>query len=156
MPDAISSAVHLAVSDALDVLRRSVAGLDSEALNWEPAGPETNSIAVLTVHALAATRLLIHLGLGLEQPPRDRPAEFATVADDAPGLLAHIDANGAACLALLETAPDSVDWSAPRRMVRADGSSTERSAAFWIIHAADHLRGHADEAALTRHVWEHR
>ena len=151
MADAIITATRDLAGDAFDVLRRSVDGLDADALNRRPAGPDTNSIAVLATHALGATRLLMSLAVGAPLPARDRDAEFAATATGPDALLGAIDAIAAECLAILDDAGE-VDWGAPRRRTRSDGSVWEMTAGYALLHALDHLRGHADEAALTRYV----
>jgi hypothetical protein len=151
MADPIITATRELCGDAFDVLRRSVDGLDADALNRRPGGPDTNSIAVLVTHALGATRLLMNLAIGAPLPARDRDAEFAMSATGPDALLGAIDTIAAECAAILDGA-GSVDWSAPRSRTRADGSVWEMTAAYAMLHALDHLRGHADEAALTRHV----
>jgi hypothetical protein len=156
MPDPIVTAARRLTAEALDVLRAASDGLTAEALDWKPAGPDTNSIAVLTIHSLHATRLLARLALGLTQPERDRSSEFTSSGHDAADLHRLLDEIGGECLASLDGAPDTIDWSATRRYVRDDGSSTEGSAAYFILHSVDHLRGHADEAGLTRYCWDTR
>lgn len=150
MPDPIIAAARRSVADSIEVLRAAVTGADGAALNRRPAGEETNSIAVLTTHALLSTRMHLHLALGLAAPPRNRPAEFAATADTGP-LLEMIQTLGTECLALLDGA-GAIDWAAVRSFTRADGTSMEMTAAWALIHGIDHLRGHADEASLTRHL----
>jgi hypothetical protein len=151
MADPIITATRELAGDAFDVLRRSVDGLDADALNRRPGGPDTNSIAVLVTHALGATRLLMNLAVGAPLPARDRDAEFTASVTGADALRGAIDTIAAECLAILDAA-GSVDWNAPRSRTRADGSVWEMTAAYAMLHALDHLRGHADEAALTKHV----
>jgi hypothetical protein len=150
VPDPITSAARRAVADSIEVLRTAVTGADASLLNRRPAGDQTNSIAVLATHALMSTRMHLKLALGLPVPARDRGAEFATVADAGP-LLELIETVGAECLDLLDRA-GAVDWGANRSLTRADGTTAEMTAAWALIHGVDHLRGHADEASLTRHV----
>ena len=152
MPDPILEAARRAVAQGADTLRRAVGDLPAEALNWRPAGPDTNSIAVLTTHAMHATRILATMAAGLPAPARDRAAEFAAVADGAEALLALIDILAAECATILN-ACEGVDWSTPRTRRRDDGSIVEMTAAEALLFAVTHLRGHADEAALTRHFW---
>lgn len=152
MTDPFVPAARRAIGEAVDTLRRVVDGLPAEGLNWVPAGDETNSIAVLTTHAMHATRLLLHVAAGLPPPPRDRASEFAATADDSAALLRLIDDVAGDCARALDAA-ETVDWSVVRRRTRDGGEVVEMSAAFALIHAVDHLRGHADEASLTRHVW---
>ena len=118
MADPIITATRELAADALAVLRRSVDGLDVDALNRRPAGPDTNSIAVLVSHALGATRLLMNLAIGAPLPARDRDAEFAASATDPDSLLEAIDVGAAECLAILDGAGE-VDWSSTRRRTRS-------------------------------------
>jgi hypothetical protein len=151
MTDPIIAAARRAAVDSFDVLRACVTGLDARALNARPASEDTNSIAVLATHAMSATRVLLRVAVGLPEGTRDRDTEFATIAPGPDAVLAVIDSIAADCLAILEGA-DGVDWGATRRRTRGDGSISEMSAAYALIHGIDHLRGHADEASLTRHV----
>jgi len=152
MPDPIVQAARRAVAGSAKTLRQAAADLPAEALNWRPAGPDTNSIAVLTAHAMQATRLLLTMAAGLPPAPRDRAGEFAAVADGPESLLAMVDGLAAECAGVLD-ACEGVDWGTPRTRHRDDGSLIEMSAAAALFHAVEHLRGHADEAALTRHLW---
>jgi hypothetical protein len=149
--DPIIEATRRVIDDIFDTLRTVVDGLPAEALNWIPAGEEdTNSIAVQITHGLHATRRL--LNFATEQPqqaPRDREAEFGASVDGPESLLRLIDEVAADCTFTLDNAAVA-DWGEMRRL-RSSGE--ELSAAFLIIHAAEHLRGHADEASLTRHMW---
>jgi len=152
MTDPVCDAARRFIGLGFDTLRRAVDGLSAEALNWKPAGDETNSIAVLATHAAHATRLLVHMAAGLELPPRDRPAEFAASVDGPGPLLALIDHLAAECDTVLDGAAGT-DWTAPRARTRSDGTSVEVPAIDALFQAVEHLRGHADEASLTRHLW---
>lgn len=143
------------VDEAVASIRRSVEGLDAESLNRRPAGPDTNSIAVLATHAMAATRLWLAVAVGGPVPDRHRAAEFETVAADAGGLLAMIDSVSADCHESLATA-GPVDWGETRWFTRDDGSGFEVTAAFALQHAVEHLAAHASDASLTRHLWDGR
>ena len=154
MPDPIIEATRRVVDDAFDKLREVVGDLPAEALNWRPAGEDdTNSIAVLTTHALHSTRRLLSFATGQpQQAPRDRVAEFAADVDGPKPLLRLIDEVAADCTATLDRS-DVADWAEMRQLKRSGEETVEMSAAFAIIHAVEHLRGHTDEASLTRHVW---
>ncbi|HAX81781.1 MAG TPA: hypothetical protein DCY40_04360 [Actinobacteria bacterium] len=151
MSDPIIAAARRAAAESFGVLEAAVDGLDARALNARPAGEDTNSIAVLTTHALKSTRMLLGIAVGQPPLPRDRPAEFAATATGPEALLELLGTLGADILATLDDA-GTVDWSAVRSFPRADGTRAEMTAAWALIHGIDHLRGHADEAALTRHV----
>lgn len=151
MPDPFITAAHKLFDDAVGVLRDAVGETAAADLNTKPAGEDTNSIAALVAHSLGATRLLVAVAVDAPHPQRDRAGEFATTVPGREALLAMIDAQAAEVTATLEGA-GAVDWSANRSFTRADGSIAEMTAAFALLHAIDHLRGHADEASLTRHV----
>ena len=152
--DPIVAASKRLMSEALDILRTAVTGASDEALEWEAAATEhTNSIAALTRHGLGATRSMLATCFDLEAPDRDRDAEFNAPSGGADTLLSLIDDLGAECLQILDDAPETVDWSENRPITRRDGSTLDLTSAFWMIHIVEHLRGHADEAGLTRHVW---
>jgi hypothetical protein len=152
MADPIVAAARRTVADGFDTLRRVIAGLPADALNWRPAGEDTNPLAVLATHAGHATRFMLHLALDLPLPPRDRPAEFVATAESAESLIGLLDGIAADCDRALAS-PPPVDWSSRRRRTRDDGEVVDESAAYVLLHAVEHLRGHADEASLTRHAW---
>ena len=86
---------------------------------------------------------------------RDRPAEFAAQAEDGESLLRLVDGLSAECLAALDGA-GPVGWGVLRQRRRDGGEVVEIPAAEALLHAVEHLRGHADEASLTRHLWLNR
>lgn len=151
MSDPFITAARRLFDDAVGVLRDAVTGADAAVLNTKPAGDDTNAIAALVAHALGAARLLVAVAVDAPHPHRDRPGEFATTVPGPEALLAMIDAQVVEVTATLDRAL-AVDWSATRSFPRADGSTAEMTAAFALMHAIDHLRGHADEASLSRHV----
>lgn len=151
MSDAIVEAARRAVAGSVDTLRQA-ADLSAEALNWRPVAPDTSPIAVLTTHAMHSTRVLLTMAAGLPPAARDRALEFAAVADGPESLLALIDGLSAECDAMLDACA-GIDWTTPRQRRRDDGSILEMPAAEALLFAVTHLGGHADEAALTRHLW---
>jgi hypothetical protein len=140
------------VAGGFSALRSVVEAVPAEALNWRPGGEETNSIAVLVTHAAYSTRMLLAMALGLPMLPRDRPAEFAAHAEDGESLLRLVDGLSAECLAALDSA-GPIHWGALRQRERDNGEIVQIPAADALFHAVEHLRGHADEASLTRHLW---
>jgi hypothetical protein len=150
--DPIVSAARRFIGGGFATLRSVVEAVPAQALNWRPAGEETNSIAVLVTHAAYATRMLVAMALGLPLPPRDRPAEFAARAEDGESLLRLVDGLSGECLAALDRA-GPVDWGALRERRRDSGEVVQIPAAEALFYAVEHLRGHADEASLTRHLW---
>jgi uncharacterized damage-inducible protein DinB len=155
--DPLLAAAAALLDDSLNDLRAALDGLSTEALNWRPAGAETNSIAVLATHSLHSTRAWLTVALGLPYPERDRPSEFRTEAPDAMGLHALLEDFGGQCRRMLLDARD-IDWSAMRATAPRNrpGASEDESAAFSIVHALQHLREHTGQMALTRQLWEQR
>src|SRR4029450_10746073 len=85
MSDPTIDADRDVLAESLDKICRGIAGLTVDQLNAKPAGRETNSVAVIATHALASTRSYMSIAVGAPPPPRDRPAEFRTVAADGVG-----------------------------------------------------------------------
>jgi hypothetical protein len=157
MPDPTVTAAATIFEESVQGLRGAIEGLPAEALNWRPAGEDTNPIAVLAAHAMGSTRSWLAVALGASLPERDRAAEFRTVADDAESLLGHVDTVAAECRKLLATT-DPFDPGAIRTShVRASAGRAEVVSGAWaMLHAAEHLREHMGHAQLTRQLWERR
>jgi uncharacterized damage-inducible protein DinB len=137
------------LDESLDELRRGVAGLTVDELNARPAAGETNSIAVIVTHALGATVSWLSLATGAPLPPRDRDAEFRTVAGE--DFAARTEDSIARCLAILDDAewdPALVrtpDWN-PRL------AEEPRTAAYAAAHALAHLGEHVGHLHMTREL----
>jgi uncharacterized damage-inducible protein DinB len=154
-PDPIIAAGREIIDQALSDMRGCIAGAQPQALNWQPAGDGTNSIAVLAVHSLHSTRSWLSVALGATLPPRDRPAEFLASAADVAALVATIDGMESDCIALLDAAT-APDWSAARQThPRPAGDEPSRVPAAWaFLHALEHLREHVGQMLLTRQLWD--
>lgn len=155
--DPFVMAAREALDDALGDVRASIEGAPAAALNWRPAGDDTNSIAVLGVHAMSSTRSWLAVAMGAPLPPRDRDSEFRATQEDAGALLSFVDAMRADCIALLELpAPD--DWGIARKThARPAPDAPDHVAAAWaLLHALEHLREHAGQLMLTRQLWDAR
>ena len=154
--DPVLASARDLVGDSVTELRSSIQGLPVEALNWRPAGEQTNSIAVLVTHTLHSTRMWLSMAMGAPLPERDRDSEFRVAATDAAALLRLVDKLSEDCRVVLRSAED-MDWAALRRTQGRGGDAPpEVSAAFALIHATEHLRGHVDQISLTRHLWDQR
>jgi hypothetical protein len=154
MPDPVLTSARAVLRTARDDLRAAVDGLPADALNWKPAGDETNSIAVLTSHSLLSARMWLSVAVAAPLPDRDRDAEFDVTAASADELLARAGGLFDECLDL--TSKDrSVDWGAVRKHWDA-GREFELFAAWALIHALEHLREHIGHIGLTRQIWEQR
>jgi uncharacterized damage-inducible protein DinB len=156
MTDPIVSAARSMFDDSVEAMRSAIEGAPPEALNWRPAGPETNSIAILAVHAITSSRTWLTVAVGAPEPERDRDAEFRTEAADADELLATFDGIAVDCRAALST-EEKIDWAAPRTPRRRPGAAPETIVAGWtLLHAVEHLREHVAHLQLTRQLWDAR
>ncbi len=157
MTDSITPSARFVLRESLGELRAAVEGVPAEALNWRPAGEETNSIAVLATHVLLSTRSWLAIAVGAPLPERDRPSEFLVTEEDPLALLRLVDEMSAECTVLLRDAGE-VDWSAKRKIdaLAWDPGVMEVPAAFAILHALEHLGQHVAHCSLTRQLWESR
>jgi len=157
MSDPVVVAAQEIFEDSIEDLHDSVSGLPADALNWRPAGDETNPIAVLAVHAMGATHSWLAVAFGAPLPERDRDAEFLTVAEDAPTLVTQVDVQAEACRTLFANAdpfePATMRTSHSRMR---SGEFEVVSGAWALLHAVEHLREHVAHALLTRQLWERR
>ncbi len=168
--DPILVAAQEVLALALTEMRGCIEGASPEALNWRPGGDDTNSLAVLVVHALASTRGWLCRATAAPTPPRDRDAEFIARAADATALLVHFDEIARDCTELLDQ-PTAVDWGAMLEDIerapdgfrfRVPPSPPDRNSptgvlAGWaLIHALEHLREHEGQMFLTRQLWDQR
>jgi hypothetical protein len=137
------------LEESLDELRRGIAGLSVEQLNVAPAGGDTNSIGVIVTHVLGSTLSWLSLAMGAPLPPRDRDAEFRSVADA--GFAAWTEGMIGRCLAVLDAGawdPSRVGtpvWS-PRL------AEEPRTAAYAASHALAHLGEHVGHLHMTREL----
>lgn len=135
---------------SLDAMRRAIADAAPELLDWRPAGEDTNSIAVIAVHAITSTRWWLSLAITGSAPERDRPSEFRTKVSNAEELVSIVDPLIADSRKLLEF-DEPLDLAASR----TDPRNGETVTAAWaLFHAVEHLREHVAHAELTRQVWD--
>jgi hypothetical protein len=153
-PDPLLTSARNILRTARDDIRTATDGLPLEALNWRPAGDETNSIAVLANHVLSSTITWLTVAVDEPLPERDRPSEFEFAADSPEAFAAMVDERFERCLAL--TSKDrSIDWSAIRKHWDAT-SGVEVLAAWALVHALEHLGEHVGHITLTRQLWDAR
>jgi uncharacterized damage-inducible protein DinB len=156
MTDALLQSATYVVKEDLKDLREALAGLPGEALDWKPAGEDTNSIAVLVTHVLHSTRSWLCVAVGAPLPDRDRDSEFKVKSDDAEAIAAFVEDFSSQITALLENAGD-VDWSVVRMAHARPGDKDQRVPATWaLLHGIEHLREHIAHIGLTRQLWEAR
>jgi len=154
MTDPITPSASYVLKGCLEELRAAVEGVPAEALNWKPAGEDTNSIAVLATHVMNSTRSWLSIAVGAPLPARDRDAEFRASEDDPAALLRLVDEMAEECRALLRDAGE-VDWGAVRKTHFRPGNAPEEvPAAYALIHALEHLGQHVAHCSLTRQLWE--
>jgi hypothetical protein len=147
---AVEAARDIATT-SLDAMRRAIVDAPAQLLNWRPADEDTNSIAVIAVHAITSTRWWLSVAITGQAPGRDRPAEFRTKVSDAEELLSIVDPLIADARELLAFDGD-FDPGATRTDPREGGSAT--TAAWALTHAVEHLSEHVAHAELTRQMWE--
>ena len=132
------------LKDAHERFRQVVTDMTAEQLN-ATLGPDTNSIAVLTIHALGAERQVLEL-VSEQEPERDRDAEFRTRAESAEQLLAALDRADAL---VDELVPKLTPQQLEQPLFRND---LTLAGARWLIRAFGHVREHAAHAELTKQL----
>lgn len=148
--DPTLEAVRDVLADGFEEIRRALDGVASVELNARPGGEGTNSLAVIAAHSLASTRSWLSLAMGAPLPPRDRPAEFRTVAGD--GFVAWVEEMIGECLALVR---DDAAYDPAREAPapwRSDAPEAPVTAAWALLHAISHLGEHVGHAHLTREL----
>ncbi len=153
MSDPFLAAAREILDLVLEEFREAISRATPEMLNERPGGEGTNSITVLSLHAMHSTRSWLAAAVGAPRPARNRADEFvATMPDDAT-LLSFMESMQADCQRLLDEARD-IDWSAMREThVRPGGDMpTQVTAAWALMHAIEHLREHVGHVGLTRQL----
>lgn len=155
MTDPLLTAAQDTVRRTFADMRTCIAGFPKEALNWKPAGEDSNSVAVLTVHSLHSTRSWLSIATGEPLPERDRASEFRVEAEDNVGLFGVFDEMVSDCLTRLEPS-QPVDWAAIRRThARPNPEDDMKMPAAWaLLHAIEHLREHVGQMQLTCQLWD--
>jgi uncharacterized damage-inducible protein DinB len=157
MPDAMLASAAFVLKQDFEELHAAIDGLPDEALNWKPAGEDTNTVAVLVTHVLHSTRSWISTAVAAPLPDRDRDSEFRVAAGRMADLLALLDDFGAQILALVNNAGD-IDWAANRKahMRPSPDLPDYVPASFALLHAIEHFGQHVAHVSLTRQLWEQR
>jgi hypothetical protein len=151
-PDPLLQAARIILRTARDDMRAAIEGLPPDAVNWAPAGEDTNSIAVLVHHSWHSTRQWLAVTVEATLPERERSAEFTVSYEDAPALIAALEELSDQCLALISK-DKHVDPGAIRP--HWDPGSDLRFTVSWtLIHALEHLREHVGHVGLTRQLWD--
>src|SRR3990172_3656004 len=87
MPDPILTSARDLLRRAQADMRAAIDGLPPDALNWRPAGRDTNSIAAMANHSLTSARTWLSVAVAAPLPDRDRPTEFEFTTPDSAHLL---------------------------------------------------------------------
>src|SRR3972149_6167497 len=134
MPDPLPPPPRAPPRRARDDMRAAIDGLPPDALNWRPAGDDTNSIAAMANHAVTSARTWLSVAVDAPLPDRDRPTEFQFEAASATELLAFVDGLFEECLSLIDSSR-TVDWAAMRHHWDP-GRDIELFPAWALPHAA--------------------
>lgn len=148
MADPLLEAARDVLAESLGELRAAVDGLSPDELNRRPAWEGANSLAVIATHAVASTRSWLSLAMGAPLPPRDRPAEFLTVADES--FPRWVDDRIGECLALLDHDGAFDPARAGVAPWRSTGEDDPVTAAWALLHATSHLGEHVGHAHVMR------
>jgi uncharacterized damage-inducible protein DinB len=144
------------VRESIAMFRDAIQGLSDEALLWKP-GPQANSIAVLAVHSVTATRFFLKCGCGevgsiAEYRRGERAAAFGTNEATGSELIATLQA-------LSEDAEFILSAGTERQLTEAvtwpdaEPPVPTRTGAGSLVAAVGHLREHVGQAQLTRDLW---
>ncbi len=151
MPDPTIEAAREIFDESIDHLREAIDGLAPDALSWQPAGEDSNSITVLAVHGMHSSRWWLSIARGLPLPKRDRPSEFVAESASDTELLSFVETMAAECRARLDPA-ETFDPAA----IRPTPESEAVSSAWALLHALEHFREHVAQAQLTRQLSQQR
>ena len=125
-------------------IKKSIKGLDPEALDWVPAG-ETNSINVLVVHLASAEKFwAAEIALGLTSD-RNRPEEFKTAGLSEEALVSVLDDT----LVELETAFRQLKLFDLDKIRHSAQHKLDVTTAWAILHALEHTAQHVGHIQLT-------
>jgi hypothetical protein len=153
VPDTFVEGVREVLAESLEEIRRGVGDLTVEQLNARPAGGETNSVAVIVAHAMGSTISWLSLGFGKPLPPRDRAAEFRTVADA--DFRDWTENAIARCLVVLDGATwDPTLTGIPNWNTKL--GVEPRTATYSVAHALAHLGEHIGHMHMTRELLRRR
>lgn len=153
----VHAATLTILRESFAALRDTLDGLPPAALDWKPY-PDGNTLAVLTMHSIAATRFWIAAGCGqprslAEYRSGERQASFEVKGRVAPDLQASIDGAVEQMAGLLG---QGTAEQLERKLEWPEDPSVKRTGAESLIHAIAHLREHVGQAWMTRDLWERR
>ena len=132
-------------------IRKCIAGLPVEALDWMP-GEEMNTLGVLVTHTMGSTRYWVGDVAAQEPSNRDRDAEFRAAGLDEAALVRHLEE----MLAYLKSVFQKLtldDLAAERLSPRNQKTFT---GAWAIVHALEHVGVHVGHMQIIRQLWDAR
>ena len=133
-----------------DEIRRELARLPDEALDWSPAA-DMNSIAVLITHLVGAERFWVgDVAMG-ESSERVRSAEFQVTNLTSEELDARLTASLTYIRSVLPRfSIDDLELSRP-----APGYAQTFTVGWSLLHAMEHTATHVGHIQMMRHYWQH-
>ena len=129
-------------------IRRALAGLPPDALDWTPA-PGMNSLGVLTAHLAGAARYWIGDMAGEDSSGRVREAEFQVKGRTTDRLAALLEETLQHSRKVIMGLAEE-DLGAVRRSER-DGETY--TVAWCLAHALEHTGLHLGHIQITRELW---
>lgn len=139
------------IDDLRGQIRKLIADLPVEALNWRPVEGEddhaTNSLSVMAIHVAGAEHYWIGEVVGGLPATRNRDQEFVTQVESVEPLLERLDAVAAESRSVLE------------KVTAADLEKTYQVRQFtcsgrWsILHVIDHTALHLGHMQITYQLW---
>lgn len=147
-------AAVLILRDLLAKLRSAVNELPDEAMDWR-ATPNANSVAILVIHTVRATRFLLASAAGArlsreEYQTNERLPSFEVREIEKAHLLAEIDTIDRELETLVAGGNDAT-LTARFEWVAASGRTM--TGAECLLHVTAHLSEHAAQAGMTRDLW---
>jgi uncharacterized damage-inducible protein DinB len=141
--------------DRIEDLHNQISGvtaaLPAQVLNWRPIEAKedhsTNSLAVLVAHIAGAEHYWIAEVVGSRVRNRDREAEFATVAANAPEVLSLLDKTAQETREVFSTLSEA-NMNDPR-----EENGRTMSVRWCILHVIDHTALHLGHMQITYQLW---
>jgi hypothetical protein len=133
-------------------IEQAIDWLPDAALDWS-AGPDLNSVTVLTAHLVGSTRYwIVDVACGRGAADRDRASEFTTSGRSSAQLKGQI----MALLGEIRPALDklTLDDLALDRSAPLQGETV--SAGWALVHALAHVGAHLGHIQMTQQLWAER
>lgn len=143
--------------ESLAFLRSAIADVPEAALEWKPL-PEANSLAVLVVHSITATRFFLKAGSGqagsmTDYRANERAEAFRTKGASKEELLAAIDAFAREAETILSAGTEEHVFGTVRLPTNDNLPVPDRTGAGTLMAAIGHLREHVGHVQLMHDLW---